>query len=206
MLINGGEINGAEINGLFTAPIVIPPIVVKKTISKQNFIATLTGAADGVSDVIIPISSISGSINDVGNHSILIVCPDGFTYGGLISERLNGGFIITTIEVYTDGTSASVDSYEYALSTMASDRGARSFSISLRGTASILETEFDSYIGEGISILSVNTSGKYRVRLDYNSDIRPGDTLIIDDTTNITVGIVKYTISERNMYMTITEA
>jgi len=186
-------------------PVPEPTYAPKKTINGYRFICTITGAADGLDDVIIPISSISGTLNSSGLSSLLIICPNGLLYGSDISDRANGDFIITTTELYTDGTNESTDSANFHIGSIASDRGANSWSISIRGSYTDSAQANLRYDAEGVNSISVNDEGQKRVRLAYNSDIRPGDTLSSDLFSDLIVDRITYTISSINKYMTITE-
>lgn len=200
----GADILGADASG---ADVVIPvELVTKKILSAIRFVCTITGTADSLSDVVIPISSLSGSLTVTGVNSLLVVCPDGSTFGADIVARSNGGFIITTVEVYTDGTTANVDSEEYTFSGITSDRGSRNWSFSLRGKNTESPVLPFRYLATGISILTINADGKRRARADYLSNIRPGDTLTLLNDEEIICGVITYNINVASTFMTVTEA
>lgn len=116
------------------AAVIGPVPVTKATPAKINYLCAITGTNDNVPHAQVPISSINGTLNADGNDSILVVCPDAATYGAAISARTKGGFIITTVETYPDGSQRAVQSSEYAIDSIESDRGARAWSFSIRGT------------------------------------------------------------------------
>lgn len=200
----GADILGADASG---GDIVIPiELVVKKILSSIRFICTITGASDSLPDVIIPIASLSGSLSVTGGNSLLVVCPDGATFGADIVARSNGGFIVTTVEAYTDGTTANIDSEEYTFSGITSDRGGRNWSFSLRGKNTESPALPFRYLATGISVLTTNADGKRRARVEYLSNLRPGDTLTLLNDEEMICGVITYNINATNMSMSVTEA
>jgi len=200
MLINGGAINGVAINGLYVAVSMPALYYAKPSIRSLSFNCVITGSPD----IQVPISSINGELVGDGTSSIAIVCPDGNGYALLISERLSGNIIISTTENYTDGTSAIVGSNEYAITYMSSDKGANSHSLSIRGKYTLVTAAALKYDSVGVSSISTNIEGKRRVRLDYNSDLRVNDVLIVEDD-ELVIGSISYVINPDGSYMYCSE-
>lgn len=183
-----------------TVTIVDKPIIVSHSIT-----CDISDVGSGFGLVTIPISSISGSVNKNSQSSLLLVCPDGTNYADIIADRIDGIFVINTIEVYSDGTTNTVTSSNFNIQTVTSDKGAKSWSISFRGTNSHANPTITSYVAYGVQILTTDGEGKRRVRLNYNADLKINDTLVVDGS-DLTVGSITYTLSSRNQYMTVTEA
>lgn len=200
MIINGGAINRAAINGLYGA--IIPPsaVALKKTINSIVVRCVITGSPD----IVIPISNINGELVADGTSSIAIVCPDGNSYSLAIAQRITGNIIINTTENYTDGTSSVIGSDEYAITYISQDQGANSFSVSVRGKRTFVSGATFKYAAISVSAINTDIQGRRRVRLDYNSDLRINDILLIDDS-ELVVGRISYVINSSGSYMYVSE-
>lgn len=202
MIVNDSAINAVEINGIGGELVFAPVFIDRPEIRTSRIICTLS--ASGFSDVVIPISSITGSLTDL-TSTFLIVCPNGLDYAVDIIERASGYFVLTTIEEFSDNTTASVDSDKFAISTITSDQGIRRWSVSIQGK---FVNEFklpNSYNASGLSTISTNGLGKSRIRVDYNPSMRPKDTMLYNNTEMV-VGVISYTISVSAKYMTVSES
>ncbi len=211
MSINSGSINSFEINGIINSGgnTVFPAVFVPRKIVFNTAISVLfSGSQDGQQDIIIPVSSINGSITSSGTNSIVVVIRDAKTYSEELSKRPNALFTISSTEFYSDGTSKITQSNQYSLQSAQNDRGAENWSISVRGVSvTPLRTTFNKFNAEGIRIQSVGVDGKTRIRLNYNPELVPGDTIIDNDDNEIIINSITYTINSQSntFFMTIKE-
>jgi len=179
--------------------------LVKGEISGRKYTCIITGAADGLDDAIIPLSNISIRMDETNVSSLSVVCPDGVGYADSIINRKNGSLKLLSLEIYNDGTESLSDSQEYAITAISSARGSKSFSVSITAQTTLFNTTPKIIILSGVSYISQNQSGNTRLRASPDKDILPGDTVILDDLSELLVNTVTTTISARLSSMEITD-
>lgn len=203
MAINDSSVNSAAINasGALTAF-----TFAKKIISGRSYRCTLTGSANALDDIVIPISSINGRLNAGGVSSLNIVCPNGVDYAADIVNRDLGTFIIATTEHYTDGTSDTTDSPEFANLAITYQRGGRSYSVSLRGEVNItLHYPPRKIAIQGFSYEAMQANGTRRIRCAMDKDFLPGDTAVLPDGEEVVMNAATYVIGPKNSSMELSE-
>lgn len=188
-----------------TLVVIAESFAPKKTIAGRRYYCTITGAADGLPDLVVPISSINGTLRYDGLSSYLVVVPDGISYAADIAARANGGFIIDSEEIYTDGTSEITQSVEFNIESQRPDSGGRNFSVSIRGTSSVSNPTPKKLNVYGISFNSLDNSGKRRVRCEPNKDFLQGDTAVLPSGAEFAVELVTHIISATNQIMELKE-
>jgi hypothetical protein len=204
MLINGSVINGSAINaaGGASSAVLFP----KKTIISRRYTCTITGAADSLADVVIPISSINGRLNSSGVSALNIVCPNGVDYAGAILARAQGSFIIAATEYYLDGSSEVSDSQEFGNLAIAYQQGSRNYSVSIRGERAVtLHNPARKIAIQGMSYTALQANGFRRLRCNNDKDFLPGDTAILPDGEEVLINVVTYVISAANHSMELSE-
>ncbi len=169
----------------------------------QIFICTLTGDADGLPDLEIPVSTISGTIRS-GSDSYLTVSFDGNRFDGGIADRPGGDIRIDV---------AAVDLVEIV--DVAELLTVNLENIDLYDTAKKITRVLTGHKQEtygpknvdisGSAIRERNTvGGKLKIRKSIDAIIKPGDTVIMPDISFL-VGRVSFVCNEKNNYMDIYE-
>lgn len=164
---------------------------------------TLTGADDGETDAVIPISSFSIRRRN-GDGSYLSVVIPSLAYSTDITLRPNGdmklevAYLIANIEVLRE-TLIVVD-----LETVRTDEGAKSQSITLDGHR---DESFGGQIctPRGVSYKSC-TDSKWLVRCLPDPYLRPGDTIRVDGVDLFDCDMVSMYASESYASMEVSES
>jgi len=152
---------------------------------------TLTGAADGIADIVIPISSFQSRIKS-GTPTYLSVVIPGTDYSSEINLRLNGKLVIrmgylSNDEFILSEIIASVD-----FESIIINEGGVNKSITLDGhkTETWIPKEVDLV---GASYMNLD-NGELRYRCTPNIYVRPGDTVSINGDSFIVENIT-YSVS-----------
>jgi len=171
----------------------------------RTYECTITGANNGLSDLIIPISSIGLQLDGITlNSSMLIVCPDGNTYGSDIAARKDGTIKIVSTDFLKTGAIILVTVLEHNIATVILNNGSKNYSVNLNGIAIIQQSSFKSYNAKTASYIATDPSGNNRYRLSIISEILPGDKLLIPGFPEVTVGRVAININPTVRTMEIT--
>jgi len=206
--VESGYIDTGEFSINYTEPdptfSVDGEIIIKGVINKRLYTVTFTGAADGLSDIVIPIKSINGSLSNAGISNMQIVVPNGLKYGAEISARSNGGFIITAIEFYSDGTQSQTDFGEFKITRFPQNRGARSYSITVAGEMALARMGGNTVTVQGQSTLN-NNSGVRSLNCGLDKDLLPSDTVIGFEGVSFKVARIGWLINESSQRMDVYE-
>ena len=164
---------------------------------------TLTGDADGLADVVIPISSWQARRKS-GEPTFLSVVIPGTGYKTDIEARASGTMTIDMAYI-VDGTEQYRETICRAdYETMRADEGGRSQSLTLTGHRT------ESFVNKNIDLQDVvyisNDNGDYRFRcVTPDMYLNPGDTARYDGNS-ITVNQIVYSISTEGQSMDVEEA
>jgi len=169
-------------------------------IERSRVIFTLTGDADGVDDVEIPISSLSARLRD-GEPTYLQVVIPGDDYAAEIADRSNGEMVVE-IDYYNDaGSLYRSEAVRVDLETIDTQTGTRNTSIVLVGHKTT------SYPAKTVTMENVayqrNYGGEYRLRspvIDFF--VRPGDTIQYG-VIEFTAASITITINETQQSMEV---
>jgi LEA14-like dessication related protein len=218
----GIEVSAGILNatGAILATPVYPIIL---TGAKRIYLFTLTGTADGVEDITIPISSFQsraksvgwGSlkmyslgtsyvvINWVSNTTYLSVVIPGLEYAADINDRLNGDLVIRMGYKKDDEILLSEIAINVTFENIRIDEGAINKSITLDGHGYDIIHELQELNLAGASYKSLD-GGNLRYRCAPNLYLRPGDTATINGDSftvkniirSVSPGLETYEISE----------
>jgi hypothetical protein len=168
---------------------------------------TLTGTADGLSDVVIPISSFQARYRNGESTYLSVVIPDYATYESIVDARLNGDMVLTMAYSHAGAIYHQEEIMRVDLDTngIRKDQGGKSQSITLVGHRTT------SFTAKTITLRDVTyrrtgNAGEISYRC-ANPDIflRPGDTAVYG-TDSFTVGSIAYAVSAGYISMDVTEA
>lgn len=180
-------------------------VVVKPEIVGTTYVCTLTGAEDGTTDLTIPISNLSQDLNIDNTSSITVVCPNGSDFADEILARANGSIIIESTELYSDRTTQSSDSQEFGISAIQSSHGARNHSVSINGKRALTQRTPKKHTVRGHSFTSTNQQGRRTIRVGFDKDILPNDTIILTGGEEMRILTVVVIINSVQSFMSLTE-
>lgn len=179
----GGTVTGREFVNVANSTIseltlnYVLPVVASATAVKvsRQYTCILTGAADSLDDITLPISSFNLDKTLIGVSTLSVACPDGINFSAAILARPNGSLKITSTDIYTDGSEVQDSvTQEYTLSYVGPSQGSSNFSVSLSGQTTLTNPTpgTETMIGESFIF-----QGAIRVRGEINMNLTPGDTL-----------------------------
>lgn len=176
----------------------------KKTISQRKYLCTFTAA--GESDIVIPVSSITGSLSTLVS-SVSVVVPNGVKYAAEIAKRAAGNLVISAIEIYTDGTSAQTDTQSFTVSSISQDKGGRSFSVTVRATATLTPASIPKRVDlQSVVYIRTNEQGKRKVRCGLDKDLLPSDLAALSADDDFIVDRITQVVNGPEMFMELMEA
>lgn len=179
-----------------------PPAVVSW---QMVYTLTLTGAADGQSDVVLPMASFQSRARAAAQTYLGVVVPWTTAYAAAIALRPNGTLVIAAGPRYADGTENLTIMLRATLDRVDVDRGPKNSSITLHGyyAASTLPVQTRNLSG----VSYVRTGETNQIRSSVDIWVRPGDTAVDPTTgTSVSVDTITYVISPSRQEMTVADA
>lgn len=173
------------------------------------YICVLTGAADGLEDLEIPISSFQAKMRDGDPSYISAYIPNIAAWADEINARENGDILIRKGYKFADGTRQLETIAWVDFENLRYDKGANSQTGVIMGhrTESASETGTKTVTLSGVSYKSLQENGLMRIRCSVNLFLRPGDTVIYDDEgSTIVAGYINYIVNTDYAWMEVTEA
>jgi hypothetical protein len=168
-----------------------------------KYFCTLTGEADGESDLEIPIQAFQARKRD-GDPTYLSVTVPGFDLAEEISDRANGQLVLEMAYFIGGTEQLREEILRVDLENIRTDQGPRNRSLTLSGhrTESFgqqiitLVDPVYKYVSEGLKRYRFATPEPF---------INPGDTAKVGDD-EFRVNYITYSVSDRYRAMEITEA
>jgi len=138
----------------------------------------LTGEADELDDLILPISYLSASLTEASNSYVMVIVPAVIEYEDAILARPNGN-----IEIYVgyrrdDGSEVIDKIIDLPLDSVSRQRGGRRESITLRGHGTIAATTMKERTAVNVTSVIKQHNGKRVVTADIDFFLRYRDTFI----------------------------
>jgi hypothetical protein len=166
---------------------------------------TLTGAADALADVVLPMASFQSRLRDGTPSYLAVNIPNGADYISAVNARPNGQIVVERGYRFRDTGATQFDEIARVdLDDVRQDEGARSYTLTLDGhRTEATVTPKVRAIG-GASYRNV-VSGKRRYRASPDNFLRPGDTVEIN-AESFTVGLITLSVSPSIERMEIAEA
>jgi hypothetical protein len=169
-----GELTLIEINPSYVWDVSIE----KELSSKLIFTCTITGADDGLTDIIVPISSFQCRMRNGDPSFLSVVVPNSGLYADAITERDNGDIVIKMGPLFSDGTFQLEEIIRVDYESLQVDRGAKSDSVTISGHKTVTASAPRNVIISGVSFYAHQMDGKRRIRSVPNMFLRPGDVCI----------------------------
>lgn len=171
----------ARLWGLPAAAVAIPPGV-------TYYFCKLTGAPDGLADLVLPISSFSVRHRPDAPSYYQVTIPS-YAYVTDLAARPNGEIVI-----WSEQAGVSEELARGDLGQVAIARGPESQSISISGNADRAELPHLTYVIPEALYVASSFSGDTRLRIEPRARIRPGDYVRYQDL-NMAVGEVTWAVS-----------
>ena len=171
---------------------------------QEIYTLTVTGAADNVDDVTIPISSWQATSQASPRKSyVQAVIPAAGQYLDMLTDRKNGDLVIKQGFRFADGTSKTEEIVRAAFERMQYTRGPSRLTATVSGYSVGYQLQKDTRSLEGVRSVSLSNS-KYRVRCKSDLFLRPGMTAAIDDAS-FTVSYINYYVSGKDRFCEVSD-
>jgi hypothetical protein len=159
----------------------------------------LTGSADGIDDIVLPISSFQATMRDGDPSYLSCVIPNSVDYETFVTARTNGEIIIQKGVRLRDGTEQMEEIARVDYESVQINRGPRNDSMTLSGHKTVTSSAPKERAVNGVSFYGLQADGKRRVRANMDLFLRCGDTCIYGDGANdyFVVGMITYWVAAR---------
>lgn len=175
-----------------------------RVITATTYRLILTGDADEVDDVELPMARYSSRMKSGEPSYLQVSVPNARAYVDQISLRTQGDLIISRGIRWSDGSFEVEEIARATIDRIGYDIGARSSTASITGRGTTTNDTPKSVVVPGISYHAISNN-KSRYRGPIVNALRPGDTAVIDGA-EIVVGEVQHIVSPNQGYMEIAEA
>lgn len=167
-----------------------------------TYLCVVTGDEDGMTDLVVPISSFQGRFRS-GDPSFLSAVAPGLDYAEAINARANGDLIVYMVKTYANGYVHTAQLMAVDLENIDLDEGSTSQSITLSGHRAEAQSP-KAYTLRGPSYHSIR-NGKTRYRCVPDLYVRPGDTVTVNGETFV-AGLITWTVGAGIESMEVSEA
>jgi hypothetical protein len=168
--------------------------------SNPIYICIITGAADGLEDIEVPIEFFSASINTGLPSYLTVVIPavDEFEIEAL--ARKNGDIVIYNGFRFSTGAEQVEEIARGTIASYQKSIGGRKASLVVSGYKDIPLGTPKERNAVKVSKFDMLATGKRTITAELDLFLRCGDTYIYGDggTDYITVGTIEYTVNLRN--------
>ena len=161
------------------------------------YFAKLTGSADGLTDVTLPMSSFSVRHRYDGPSYYQLTIPT-YAYVSAIAARPNGEIVI-----WSKTGNIEEELLRGDLGSVRTDRGPKSQSISISGNSERATSDPETYLLAEALYASTTFEGESRLRIPPRAAIRPGDFIRYADL-NFQAGDVTWSVAVSAGGMAIT--
>ncbi|MDX1560076.1 MAG: LamG-like jellyroll fold domain-containing protein [Marinobacter sp.] len=171
---------------------------------QEFYTLTITGSADSLPDVVVPISSWQAT-NQAGARQSYVqaVIPAASQWLDAITARQSGELVIRKGFRFSDGSERSEEILRSNFDAFRYDRGAGSLSATLSGYLGGKQVQSGSRTLKGVRSISVD-KGKYRVRADIDLFLQPGMTVTADDVT-FRADYINYYVSDNDKFCEVSD-
>lgn len=177
---------------------------VQPVTAQRIYTCTLTGAADGVDDAVLPMSSFQFRLYDHGGSYLSVVIPNAVLYAPEISARLNGQIVIRQGYKYSDGSVNASEMARAGAITMRDDTGPRNSSLTITAGEAITFSFDPGVVKRASKIINrtLQADGKTMFRTEPIFGLFPGDAVEIDGDS-YTVDRISVAVGKNTQTMSI---
>ena len=172
---------------------------------KTIYLLTLTGEADGVTDVTLPISSCQIRRRDGNSTYMSVVTKQEHQRVQKILERTNGQLVLQKGVEFASGERQMEELVRVNMDGVRLDEGGTSYSVTLYGYAILRNPSPERVSLKDAYSISVEATGARRCRSAINLFLYPGDTVEVSGES-YEVSIISYVINRGEEYMDVHEA
>ncbi|WP_375191794.1 RCC1 domain-containing protein [Marinobacter sp.] len=171
---------------------------------QELYLLTITGAANGLNDLDLSISSWQAT-NQAGTRQSYLqaVIPAAVDLIDEIEARQDGELILKKGFRFSDGTVRAEEILRSNFDTFRYDRGPSSFSVTVSGYLGGKQSQNASRTLKGVRSINL-TNGKYRVRADIDLFLQPGMTVTADNVT-LKADFINYYVSDADKFCEVSE-
>lgn len=179
----------------------IPPAV-----SKTTYRCYITGAPNGLSDLILPISSFQSRLRSGDPTFLEVVVPSIVTYSDDIYDRPDGELVVEMV-IETPGEDTQYkEIVRVAFDDFAYDLGPKKKTGRISGEKTTTNSETKTVELQNVATVAMQKNGLRRIRCDIDFFTRPGDTVTWgSDGDTMTAGTVALSVGTHTKTMDITE-
>lgn len=166
---------------------------------------TLTGSANGLADITIPMASFQTRLNEGGVHYMSAVVPDSRRWAAAIAARNLGQWIVRKGYRLRDGSESLAEIVRVNFTSLAWSRGSSGDAATIYGNATVPVVASKSVTTTGIQYESLDTNGKRRIRCDVSKDLAPGDWCLWSGGS-MQVGEIVHYVGAEMAFMEVSES
>lgn len=172
---------------------------------QQVYLLDITGAADGLEDLRIPVSSWQATSQADDRSSYLqAIIPAANDLLADIAARGNGDLVISKGFILSDGTTRTEEILRSSFGEFRYDRGPSRLTATVSGYNSGQASQTSSTRTLS-GVRSINyTGGKYRVRCDIDLFLKPGMTVLADGIS-FQASYINYFVSNEDKFCEVSE-
>jgi len=195
-----------KIRGLPTAGVSVSSLITHRGVDVSKaiirYFCEIDGSADGLDDIMIPISSFQ-SRRRSGKSTYLSVVIPTIDYADEITARANGDMIVFMAYEYLGELLQKEEIVRTDIETVQVYSGPTSKSVTLIGYKYSVHMPKTVFMPEATYKSVINGRRRYRIAKP-NIFLNPGDTVEIGDES-LEVGVISYVISEKIQQIEIEE-
>ncbi|MDF1577668.1 MAG: hypothetical protein P1P81_04390, partial [Desulfobulbales bacterium] len=164
------------------------------------FFCTLTGAPDGLTDALLPISSFQCQHRS-GRPSYLSVTIPGEDYNGAVTARVNGELLITMAKKHKGDVYHTEEIVRVSLEEIRPTGGGRNQTLQLSGHGTIEYSAKTVHLTDITYALDATSGARLRLGVP-DIYLRPGDTVIYD-AYNFPVDTISWSVNASQQQMEV---
>jgi hypothetical protein len=169
------------------------------------YLCVLTGNADGLDDITIPMSSFQSTLRNGDPSYLACVIPNSVDYINEIILRTHGDIVVKKGYRYADGSINAEEICRVAYESLQIHRGGRNDSAIISGHKTTASTTSKTRALSDASYYGLQVDGKRSVRAMPDLFLRVGDVATFDGQ-ELVIGQILYMVDTGMAIMQITEA
>jgi len=164
----------------------------------------LTGDADGLSDLVLPMSSFQSTMRNGEASYLACIIPGATAYKAAILARANGDIVVSKGYRFSDGTTQMEELCRVDYESLRIDRDPMMDIATISGHRTATAAASKSVTLTGVSYQGYRTDGKNVFRAEPDLFLRVGDTAVYGSYSFV-VGEISYAVGTNQAMMQVTE-